>query len=368
MSSPLSEEESIPQRILSLEKNFNSVLNLVDTLKKQNELLQRQNEALSLNLAELRLQYSTRFSIAEKEISILQNSILEMKLSFTAKLETLETRVITQENTLQAEINFRNGMDLIYGNFDLEIDKNRGLDLVRQAKDAGHQMATFQYVMCLLEGIGIEESVANNEIAAACAKRMADQGSSDLQVLFGECLFWGWGCPSDQVEAFRYFKMASEQGNVLGHTWVGCYYNHEHGGVSKDDDKALQMYEKGAKVGNPGAQYASGCTIERCPVTNKDLKKASSYYREAASGFALKGFYEYGRCCLEGIGVTKDLSKALRYFAAGATLRTHSHHGNGQFNVQIGEKAGKRAGEGGWRTLCETGFQSTLQKLINHQE
>ena len=63
----------------------------------------------------------------------------------------------------------------------------------------------------------------------------------------------GDGVEKDSKEAFKWFKMAAEQGNIESQFYLGLlYYNGE--GVNQDIKKAFKWYQMAAKQDNPNAQ------------------------------------------------------------------------------------------------------------------
>lgn len=77
--------------------------------------------------------------------------------------------------------------------------------------------------------------------------------------------------------------------------------------------KHFKALEAAADQGNPQAlfdralYYVEGKTVER------NLEEAAKLWRQSAERGYLRAQYNYGLCCLHGIGVKKDLREAVRW-------------------------------------------------------
>jgi peptidoglycan hydrolase-like protein with peptidoglycan-binding domain len=81
-------------------------------------------------------------------------------------------------------------------------------------------------------------------------------------------------------EAFEYFLMGAEQGDIRSQVTVGALY--ELGtGVTQNDNKALMWYLEAAKQGDPEGQYMAG--IEYGSGHNPDYREALKWMEKSAN-------------------------------------------------------------------------------------
>jgi len=121
-----------------------------------------------------------------------------------------------------------------------------------------------------------------------------------------------------------------------------------------------------AKSGNSKAQYSIGEMYERGKGTDRDSKKAFTWYSRAASQGFTKAIYKVGYAYLRGIGVTTNGDKALKWLTIASNKGyVRAHYGLGQmYEKGIGvtkdfEKALK------WYKKALAGGYSKAQEHIN---
>src|SRR5689334_13332528 len=77
----------------------------------------------------------------------------------------------------------------------------------------------------------------------------AEQGNTDAQCNLGGCYEYGIGVEKDEQKAVEWYQKAAELGNARAHYCLGCCY--ENGiGVEKNERKAVEWYQKAAELGN----------------------------------------------------------------------------------------------------------------------
>jgi len=62
----------------------------------------------------------------------------------------------------------------------------------------------------------------------------------------------GCGVAQDFTEAFKWFRLAADQGNVDGQAWIGVMYYHGES-VAVDDSEAMKWFKKAADQGDEDA-------------------------------------------------------------------------------------------------------------------
>jgi uncharacterized protein len=84
----------------------------------------------------------------------------------------------------------------------------------------------------------------------------------------------GQGLPTDLNEAFRWFKLAADQGHPVAQYDLGRMYDFGQG-TEKDLASALLYYENAAQQGVPNAQYRLGLLLADRPANSTE--KVSAY-------------------------------------------------------------------------------------------
>ena len=74
----------------------------------------------------------------------------------------------------------------------------------------------------------------------------AEQGDADAQVSLALCYANGTGIEKDEQKAVEWYQKASDQGNAVAQFSLALCY--ENGiGVEKDEQKAFELYQKVAE-------------------------------------------------------------------------------------------------------------------------
>ena len=140
----------------------------------------------------------------------------------------------------------------------------------------------------------------------------ANNGNIDAMYLLGK-LNW----ESDYVEeAFDWFSKAAEQGQADATYFIGNFYWHPTGLglVEPSDEKAIAYYQKAAELGSAKAMCELGRQYRQGTVTlEKDHTKAIALFQKAAELGEPEASYWLAKCYQFGIGVEKDLEKALKF-------------------------------------------------------
>lgn len=122
------------------------------------------------------------------------------------------------------------------------------------------------------------------------------------------------------IKALNTFYTLAKENNPKAQYNVGLIYANGLG-VTKDVAEAQKWYEKAAKQGNAAAQYNLAQLYQASGSTNPHAYKKAKYWYEKAVENGLKEAYtNLGALYAEGIGVEKDVVKALTLFEKGAAL------------------------------------------------
>lgn len=93
---------------------------------------------------------------------------------------------------------------------------------------------------------------------------LAEAGDSVAQAALGFMYYDGEGVPQNFAQAYMWFLLAAEQGNVHAQTVLGVMYAEDGLGVSQDYAEAVKWYRLAAEQGyaraqsNLGVMYAKG--------------------------------------------------------------------------------------------------------------
>ncbi|CAI2183121.1 12961_t:CDS:2, partial [Funneliformis geosporum] len=183
---------------------------------------------------------------------------------------------------------------------------------------------------------------------------LRNQNRSNNIYLLGYFNHTGIGTNCDKKEAFDLFFKASNQNNILGHTYVGIYYLYEnetipingkltfkyfkkvadkgltwghsvigylykHGiGVERNFKVAVYWFEKASEQGNLSATNYLGDCYKFEHGVQQDKNKAFELYKKSAEGGHQYGIANLGYCYQEGIGTEVDLVKALECYERAA--------------------------------------------------
>lgn len=254
-------------------------------------------------------------------------------------------------------------------------DYDNALVLLRPAADRGFYKAQNLLGECYYYGKGVKKDL---ELAVFWFKRSAEQGYAPAQHNLGESYLFGKGVEKDVekalywskkavsqnygssnfiigyiyecelqdfVSASKYYKMGAEAGYTNAMNNLGRLYEYGYG-VPQNIDKAIALYNKAAQKGNGTACYNLGWCYQYGNGVDIDLEKAIYWYKKAIeNGYQLDLSLEIGEllyllndeecytwlnrsalsgnliaqigigaCLAKGIGIEKDIDKAIEIF------------------------------------------------------
>ena len=190
----------------------------------------------------------------------------------------------------------------------------QAVDTIKKAAEQGDASAQYKLGVLYIQVVGMMQNSAR---ACYWYRKAAEQGQTEAQYMLGLMFSKGEGVPQDFVQARQWWEKAAAKEAETGDTNVilsangSFYFNlyvngmaeyslgelYSKGlGVSQDDDKARQWWEKAAAQHNPSAQVLVGSLYEHGEGVNKDCATAREWFDEACRG----GFQE-GCAALEGL-------------------------------------------------------------------
>jgi TPR repeat protein len=130
---------------------------------------------------------------------------------------------------------------------------------------------------------------------------------------------YGLGVTEDMGKAVALYQKAAEKGNTFANLRLGMFYG--LGNELPDRGKSCKHYMVGAKEYSYAQQALAACYEEGVPGFPKDIKKAVSYYEQAASAQIpyLLSHYKLGYLYFFGIGIEKNARLAAKFLIKGAT-------------------------------------------------
>lgn len=175
----------------------------------------------------------------------------------------------------------------------VEKDEAAGIDWLQKAAEQGDTETQGLLAFCYENGIGVERDLF---LAAEWYKKAAERGSADAQVALGNCYVDGLGVGKDLGEAMFWFGKAAAQGDEGSMAYLA------------------KVLPEAAKQGDPYSQNALGlCYLNGSGVT-KDETEAVKWFRKAAEQEYAEAQNYLGECYVRGTGVEKDTEMALECF------------------------------------------------------
>lgn len=216
----------------------------------------------------------------------------------------------------------------------------------------------------------------------ANARKLAEQGGVAAQFALGVAYYYGdMGVRKDYSEAFKWLKLAAEQGDLDSQYIIGHMYANGEG-VGQNYGLAIWWYNQAAFEGHGDAQaelrqfaekgYSlAQYSIGRIYIFRNEPAEAFRWYKLAAEqGFALAQI-NIGGLCETGRGVRQNYSEAMKWYKLAAT------QGNALAQVSIGYmyqegksvKQNKRIAKEWFGKACDNGeqFGCDAYRKLNEQ-
>lgn len=161
-----------------------------------------------------------------------------------------------------------------------ERDYNGAFQWYERAANQGHVAATTMLADCYLRGLGVER---NPERAVQLLEVASNFGDTNAMDLLGDLIRRGVGVPQrDPARAFQLFKRAAELGDLDAQGNLGVMYMIGDG-TPANPQKAVELWQDGAKKGNPTCMFLLAQSLEDPNVGNRP-EEAKEWYLKAARG------------------------------------------------------------------------------------
>ena len=198
----------------------------------------------------------------------------------------------------------------------------------------------------------VELNVAYDDVGLGTLRNhltdSADAGDSEAQRRLAEMYHSGLGGPEQIDDAMRYYRMASDQGDVQASLALADLLIEEQP-ENYDPTEIRFLLEEAARDGTPLAQVKFGAWLQ---LQGEDAN-ALNWYTMAAEQEDLEGIFRMAGAYRDGVGTAQDLVRARHLFGAAASrghapaetqlaemlLRGHGGHVNEQEAIGLFESA-----------------------------
>lgn len=216
-------------------------------------------------------------------------------------------------------------------------NKEEAVKWFRKAIEYNIADAYYYLAECYFKGEGVEQDLseaekyyklaaaqgntdAKNELYVLQLIGRAEDGDPKAQMELGDiyCESHTTIYHSDYNEAFKWYKMAADQGYVPAFSRVGHLYFSNRIGEKQNKEEGIKWIKKGADSNNADAQCLLGQCYENGNGVEKNAAEAIKYYKtSAAQGYA-KAQYKVGMCYLFGQCVSRNTQQAVTWLKKAA--------------------------------------------------
>lgn len=144
--------------------------------------------------------------------------------------------------------------------------------------------------------------------------KTANVDNVETQYMYAQMYFNGDGVEVNDEEGIKWLNMAAQNGHDEAQCHLGaCYYNGDK--LERDYNKAVKLFMMSKEKENPLAYICLGLAyLEGNGVEKRNRKKAYDCFKKAHELGEPIGTYRLANCYYIGIGVEKNLLKALNYY------------------------------------------------------
>jgi len=148
-------------------------------------------------------------------------------------------------------------------------------------------------------------------------RRAAEHGDIDAQVAVGDLYLDGPSVLRDTSAAARWYERAASSESAEALWKLGRLYENGEG-VEADAEKAVELYQRAATLGSAQAQNSLG----NLSLLASDHAGAQEWYRRAAEQGLGEAYLNLAGMYVEGLGVARDYTEALRLARVALDLQT----------------------------------------------
>ena len=153
------------------------------------------------------------------------------------------------------------------------------------------------------------------------AERRIDENPRDAaaMTLVGETYHDGAAVAKSDLEASRWYRIASNLGDPQAAYELGVLLLEGADGVPKDHAAAKEQFERAAARNHPGALYNLGVmALDSSNGRTPDFAAAAQYFLKSAEAGDDNGAYSFGVMVREGKGAPQDLAEGAHWLKRAA--------------------------------------------------
>lgn len=208
--------------------------------------------------------------------------------------------------------------DLMYSDDADEADFPRAFELFKESADKGYGESYFWLARCYDYGQGCEY---NDGYAVYWYKKAVEYDDDPYAAAeLGEKYLFGTGITKDENKAFQLFKKSAAKNVAKGQYYLGwCSINGVGG--EENPNRAYQNLHLAVKngYGNIAKLWLARC-YENGWGTNQNPTRAYQLYQELADEDDEWGLYHAGCCIASGFGTQQNLNRGLEMIRQAAEL------------------------------------------------
>lgn len=192
----------------------------------------------------------------------------------------------------------------------VEKDIEKSLSWFKKATELGNVQCLRDMGLAYRKGTGVSKDAKK---ALKYYSEAAERGDSAAQNSLSWMYYTGDFLKKDLTKALEWGLKAANNGNSSAMETLYRIYR-DGDGVERSADEALRWLRAAADKGSRMAIAKLGkCYEEGLLGVEIDIAHAVALYKESAGKKSLLGMYEYGRCCLDGIGINQDRDAAFKF-------------------------------------------------------
>ena len=194
-------------------------------------------------------------------------------------------------------------------------DAAKALDYLDKAAKRNSVKALLRLAVKNLNGEG---TAKDGKKAVGFLTRASELGSAEAQTALGSMYETGEGVEKKPAEAVVWYGKASEAGDPNAALKLGVIYSEGAEGVTKDDKKAMECFQRAADRGQTVAMFNVGTYYEKGRGVAANAVEALKWHLKSALGGLGLAQREIGLRYREGRGVGKDSVAAMSWLGRAA--------------------------------------------------
>ena len=200
-------------------------------------------------------------------------------------------------------------------------------------KNLFYQYSDFQNLFVYNSYYHLQEKYCKNKNSLCENFNFSLLNFTNIAVYLGICYRDGIGTEKDESQAFKYFKLASDQNHAIAQNNLGLCYR-DAKGTKKDESQAFKYFSLASDQNHANAQNNLGLCYYNGIGTKKDESQAFKYFSLASDQNHASAQNNLGLCYYNGIGTKKDELQAVKYFK----LASDQNHENALHNLGLCSK------------------------------